>query len=148
VIKQQLAQKCNVIISRHMLRMKYGGEQLDRNKLARELKDVKFVTPKDKKLLVSTMESTDALVITSPLLRWYIMNGMHVTIHQFLEYKRARCFSKFVKMVTQARQTSSPQQSESWKLLGNAAFGSVLLRTRIYLLACRTSYGRKRCRES
>jgi hypothetical protein len=104
--QKQLGEKALVVVKRHSAKRKLDGAPVDRRKLFRELCQIKFVKPKPQRLLVSLL-NCDRMVVTTPLLRWYIQHGMVVTVHEVLQYKAVRCFSKFVSMVTAARRAGN-----------------------------------------
>lgn len=72
------------------------------------------------------------ILLTTPLLRWYLNHGLEVThIEQIVEYTPQVCFRQFGEMVSNARRESAanPNQAilgDSYKLLGNSAYGRVL----------------------
>ena len=88
---------------------------------------------KPRKMLVSGIKAQKILLAT-PLLKWYLNHGMLVTkIYQVIEYTPSCCFTEFTKTVTDARRKGdlkleSNLLSDSYKLLGNSAYGGLLLR--------------------
>ncbi len=85
-----------------------------------------------RRLLVGGMKARKMLIATS-LLRWYLEHGLVVThIYQVIEFSPASCFKTFEESVTEARRGGDHNENmgiigESMKLIGNAAFGSVLM---------------------
>ena len=73
------------------------------------------------------------ILLASPLLKWYLEHGLVVShVYQVLEFSPNQCFKSFQEQVTEARRRGdcNPDMSiisESMKLVGNAAFGSVLM---------------------
>ena len=86
-----------------------------------------------RKLLIGGMKG-EHLLLATPLLKWYLEHGMCVTkIHEVVEYNSAECFKQFMKDVTQARvdgdrNTSLAVQADTMKLIGNSAYGSMIMR--------------------
>ncbi|XP_025085055.1 uncharacterized protein LOC112558684 isoform X2 [Pomacea canaliculata] len=72
------------------------------------------------------------VLLATPLLKWYLENGLIVTaIYLVIEYQPKPCFKAFGDMVTSARRQgdSDPSKnilSETFKLLGNSAYGKTL----------------------
>ena len=83
-------------------------------------------------LLVGGLRAKKILLF-SPLLKWYILQGLLVTdIYEIVEYRRQSCFSKFVDYVANARREGDRDKSKEiigilCKLLGNSAFGSCIM---------------------
>ena len=72
-----------------------------------------------RKLLVGGLRAKKMLIST-PLLRYYLQLGMEVTnIYQVVEYGRTKCFQKFVDFVTKRRRAA--QGDKSKKILGDIA---------------------------
>ena len=86
-----------------------------------------------RKMLVSGTRAKKILLAT-PLVKWYLDHGMIVSkIYEVVEYRQSKCFTDFTKTVTQARRNgdlklNSALLSDSYKLLGNSAYGGLLLR--------------------
>ncbi|BFZ13860.1 hypothetical protein BsWGS_16899 [Bradybaena similaris] len=84
-----------------------------------------------RRTLIGSYKGVEILLAT-PLLKWYLMNGLEVTkIHQVIEYHPKACFKQFGDTVTEARRDgdrdpSCAIKSETMKLLGNAAYGKTL----------------------
>ena len=72
------------------------------------------------------------IVLATPLLKWYLEHGLVVTdVQQFVEYKPQSCFKDFGDTVTAARRegdrnTDSSILADTYKLLGNSAYGKTL----------------------
>ena len=85
-----------------------------------------------RRLLVGGMHA-ERILLSSDLLCWYINEGLIVDkIHQVIEYTPVRCFRSFVSDVAQARRKGDENDdmkihADSIKLLGNAAYGSVIM---------------------
>ena len=74
----------------------------------------------------------DQILLATPLLKWYLEQGLVVTdIQQIIEYKPVRCFNGFAEKVTAARREGDRNKdssilADSYKLLGNSAYGKTL----------------------
>ena len=101
--RKQLQEKAMTTVKRHATKRKLDGTPVDRQRLLQDLCRIKFTKPKDQRLLVGLM-NCDRLVVTTPLLQWYIRHGMDVIVHEVLQYKPVKCFGEFVKMVVKGRQ--------------------------------------------
>jgi hypothetical protein len=84
-------------------------------------------------LLIGAMKA-EKMLIATPLLKWYLLHGLKVTkIYQVIEYNNPSfAFRSFVKSVTESRRQGDvdPSKSilaDSMKLVGNAAFGSMIM---------------------
>ena len=72
------------------------------------------------------------ILLTSPLLKWYLEHGLIVTdIQQVIEYRPQRCFEKFGKTVSDARRQGDENPdssilSDTFKLLGNSSYGKTV----------------------
>ena len=72
------------------------------------------------------------LLLTTPLLRWYIAHGLVVDhVYQVVEYERKPCFRNFGESVSTARRNGDvdPDKSiiaDTMKLLGNSAYGKTV----------------------
>ena len=66
------------------------------------------------------------ILLTTPLLRWYLSHGLVVTdIQQIVEYNPKACFKTFGDTVTGARRegdkdADSKIKGETWKMVGNS----------------------------
>ena len=75
----------------------------------------------------------EKIYLSTDLLRWYMQHGLKVTkVHEVIEYKFAACFSDFRDKICARRREgdtdpSKSVLSETAKVLGNAAYGSLLL---------------------
>ena len=74
----------------------------------------------------------DKILLTTPLLRWYIAHGLVVDhVYQVVEYSPKPCFQQFGESVSTARRNgdSDPDKSiiaDTMKLLGNSAYGKTV----------------------
>ena len=102
------------------------GETMQAHARARQLPET------SRRLLVGGL-SAERVLLSSDLLRWYLTHGLIVTrVHQAVEYTPVRCFRSFVEQVTAARRAGDVEVGlkvigESMKLIGNSAYGSVLM---------------------
>lgn len=73
------------------------------------------------------------ILIATPLLQWYLRQGLQVTrIHQVEEYVLMRCFREFVRNVSTARRLGDTDPSMSviadiQKLIGNCGYGGLIM---------------------
>ena len=90
------------------------------------------INTRDRKTLIGGM-SAERMLLATPLLRWYIENGLEVTnIYTIIEFTPNRCFKKFVNQVTSDRRAADDNKipkiyAETSKLIGNSAYGSMLM---------------------
>ena len=83
-------------------------------------------------LLVGGMRAKQILLAT-PLLKWYIDNGIQVTkIYQVVEYQRSRCFAGLADVISDARREGdvNPNKkilADTNKNIGNNCFGYLLM---------------------
>ena len=74
----------------------------------------------------------DKILLTTPLLRWYIAHGLVVDhVYQVVEYERKPCFRNFGESVSTARRNGDvdPDKAiiaDTMKLLGNSAYGKTV----------------------
>ena len=74
----------------------------------------------------------DKILLTTPLLRWYIAHGLVVDrVYQIVEYSPNPCFQRFGESVSAARRAgdSDPEKAiiaDTMKLLGNSAYGKTV----------------------
>ena len=74
----------------------------------------------------------DKILLTTPLLRWYIAHGLVVDhVYQVVEYEPKPCFRNFGESVSTARRNGDvdPDKSiiaDTMKLLGNSAYGKTV----------------------
>ena len=72
------------------------------------------------------------ILLTTPLLQWYLEHGLIVTdIQKVVEYRPQRCFEKFGETVSDARRQGDKNPdssilSDTFKLLGNSSYGKTL----------------------
>ena len=90
------------------------------------------ISDKPRHLLVGGMAARKIL-LSSPLLKWYLTHGLQVThIYQVIEYRSQRCFKKFVSEVSDARREGDRDVNQAiiadtMKLIGNSAYGSLIM---------------------
>jgi G:T-mismatch repair DNA endonuclease (very short patch repair protein) len=87
-----------------------------REELLRIAAKITFTKPAPRRLLVSVLGSS-RLVVTTPLVQWYLSHGLNVTVLEMLQYKPEPCFASFVQMVTSARQSGSDVQARTMKVI-------------------------------
>ena len=81
--------------------------------------------------LISSYFGKD-VVLTSPLLKWYMSKGLVVSnITELYEYKPVKCFENFGNKVTANRRAGdtgegSKIKADTYKLLGNSSYGKTL----------------------
>ena len=74
----------------------------------------------------------DKILLTTPLLRWYIAHGLVVDhVYQVIEYEPKPCFQNFGDSVSAARRAgdADPDKAiiaDTMKLLGNSAYGKTV----------------------
>ena len=72
------------------------------------------------------------IMLITPLAKWYLEQGLEITnVKQIVEYKPEKCFQNFADQVTKARRqgdkdADSSILADSFKLLGNSAYGKTL----------------------
>jgi very-short-patch-repair endonuclease len=102
------------------------GEHMQNYVRENELDDTK------RRLLVGGMKGKKMLVAT-PLLKWYLEHGLEVTrVHQIIEFTPNPCFKNFTDKISDARRTGDVDPSkaiiaDTMKLLGNSAYGSMIM---------------------
>ena len=85
-----------------------------------------------RKLLIGGMAATKIFLATN-LLKWYLEKGLEVTkVYEVVEYKFMKCFETFSEYISEARRQGDRYPSkevlgETCKVLGNAAYGSLLI---------------------
>ena len=83
---------------------------------------------KPTRLLISSYHATKILLAT-PLLKWYLDNGLEVTkVHTVIAYEPKACFGDVVKTISDARRQGDKSKdsailAESMKLIGNSCYG-------------------------
>jgi predicted NAD-dependent protein-ADP-ribosyltransferase YbiA (DUF1768 family) len=88
---------------------------------------------KPRRMLVGGMAARKIL-LASPLLAWYLSQGLEVTrIYQVIEFVGRKCFKEFHESTTAARRMGDlhPDMKilgDSKKLLSNSSYGGLLLR--------------------
>ena len=79
------------------------------------------------------------LLLFSPLVKWYIEQGLVVTcIYEVIEYSKQKCFSKFVDFVSDARREGDKDKLKEimgilCKLIWNSAFGGTIVNKERFL---------------
>ena len=79
------------------------------------------------------------LLLFSPLLKWYIEQGLVVTsVYEIIEFSKQPCFSGFVDVIADARRAGDANKSKEIigilnKLIGNASFGCCCIDFEKYL---------------
>jgi len=90
------------------------------------------LSKKPRRLLVGGMRGRHMLIAT-PLLKWYLEHGMVVTkIYQVVEFTPLRCFSNFVKEVSDGRRLGDAHPdkaiiADTKKVEGNSAYGGTIM---------------------
>ena len=86
------------------------------------------------RMLISSYFIKQTLIPT-PLLKWYMDKGLSVTnVTCVVHYEKRKCFQQFANTVTQFRRAgdggdkNSQILADTWKLLGNSAYGRTLTR--------------------
>ena len=86
-----------------------------------------------KRSLISSMKG-EGIIILTPLLKWYLDNGLGVTrLHYFISYNGKECFDWFTKEVTNDRRAADlggvdlVMKGELSKLMGNSSYGYTLM---------------------
>ena len=101
-----------------------------------EKKGIMKSTPR--RALISSYHATKILV-TTPLLRWYLMNGLIMSrVYTVVEYTPKRCFKNFGESVTKARQVGALDESKvvianQAKLMGNSSYGKTITNTAAFV---------------
>lgn len=73
------------------------------------------------------------ILIATPLLQWYLKQGLHVTrIYQVIEYVPGRCFRDFVHEVSTARRQGDEDATmsiiaDTQKLIGSCGYGGLIM---------------------
>ena len=86
--------------------------------------------PEQQKLL--GVMSAKKVLLYSPLLQWYLTNGLKVTaVHRTIDYEPREIFTWFVKEVADNRRKGDADKdkallAEVFKLLGNSAYGKFI----------------------
>ena len=89
------------------------------------------VLTKPRRMLVGSYRG-DKILLTTPLLRWYIAHGLVVDhVYQVVEYEPKPCFRNFGESVSTARRNGDvdPEKAiigDTMKLLGNSAYGKTV----------------------
>ena len=125
--ENQLIERATKVVMMYIQKSREKALPLDFRALAGVVSKIRFQPPPPQRLLVSVMK-TNRLVCSSELLAWYDSHGIKIYLEHFIEYKPIACFLPFVEKVMLARQTGNDIQARSMKVLGNAAYGSLLLR--------------------
>ena len=89
------------------------------------------IMSKPRRMLVGSYRG-DKILLTTPLLRWYIAHGLVVDhVYQVVEYEPKPCFRNFGESVSTARRNGDvdPEKAiigDTMKLLGNSAYGKTV----------------------
>ena len=89
------------------------------------------ILTKPRRMLVGSYRG-DKILLTTPLLRWYIAHGLVVDhVYQVVEFERKPCFRNFGESVSTARRNGDvdPDKAiiaDTMKLLGNSAYGKTV----------------------
>ena len=90
------------------------------------------ITFKNRKLLISGTKAKKILLAT-PLLKWYLNHNCNIKrIYQVIEFQPKKSFTSFIETVTENRILGDRHKDKSiigdtYKLLSNSAYGSVLI---------------------
>ena len=95
------------------------------------------LSKKSRRLLVGGLRAEKTL-LSSPYLKWLMDHGLTVTkLYQVVEFTPVKCFQKFMTQISgarcmgdQAKKTSNSSQSiiaDTWKLIGNSAYGCLIM---------------------
>ena len=90
------------------------------------------ISNKPRKTLVAGM-SAEKILLATPLLKFYIENGLVVSnIYKVIEFDHRKCFKTFIEGVVNDRRNADKGiipaiQGDTSKLIGNSAYGSMLL---------------------
>ena len=101
--------------------------------LMREYAEKHDALKKPTRMLISSF-SGEKVVLTTPLLKWYLENGLKVTkIYQITHYEPQACFTSFETEVTEARRLGDVDPTKAvignaMKLLGNSSYGKTITR--------------------
>jgi hypothetical protein len=88
---------------------------------------------KPRRLLVGGMRGGGQMLISTPLLKWYLEHGMVVTkIYQVVEFTPHRCFRNVVKEVSDGRSLgdSDPNKAiiaDTKNVEGNSGYGGTIM---------------------
>ena len=97
----------------------------------RQYADEHNILTKPRRMLVGSYRG-DKILLTTPLLRWYIAHGLVVDhVYQVVEYEPKPCFRNFGESVSTARRNGDvdPEKAiigDTMKLLGNSAYGKTV----------------------
>ena len=89
------------------------------------------ILTKPRRMLVGSYRG-DKILLTTPLLRWYIAHGLVVDhVYQVIEYEAKPCFRRFGDSVSAARRAgdADPDKAviaDTMKLLGNSGYGKTV----------------------
>ena len=89
------------------------------------------ILTKPRRMLVGSYRG-DRILLTTPLLRWYIAHGLVVDhVYQVIEYEAKPCFRRFGDSVSAARRAgdADPDKAviaDTMKLLGNSGYGKTV----------------------
>ena len=89
------------------------------------------ILTKPRRMLVGSYRG-DKLLLTTPLLRWYLAHGLVVDhVYQVVSYEPNPCFQRFGESVSAARRAGDADTDraiigDTMKLLGNSAYGKTV----------------------
>ena len=109
--------------------------EVPEDQIPQHMKDYKINTGrkmiKNNKKLLGVMK-TEKILVYSPLLKWYLNHGLHVTkIHRYISYISGRPFKWFPEEVSSARREADndknkKQLGDTAKLKGNSFYGKMI----------------------
>ena len=109
--------------------------EVPEERIPQHMKDYKINTGrkmiKNNKKLLGVMK-TEKILIYSPLLKWYLSHGLHVTkIHRYISYTSGTPFAWFPEEVSSARRAADndknkKQLGDTAKLKGNSFYGKMI----------------------
>lgn len=74
------------------------------------------------------------MMIGTKLLKWYLEHGLVVTeVYEVIEYTPVRAFEDFMRTIANNRRIHGKTAlSNCFKLIGNSAYGSILLNKHVF----------------
>ena len=110
-------------------------DEVPEEQIPQHMKDYKINTgrkkTKNNKKLLGVMK-TEKIFLYSPLLKWYLNHGLHVTkIHRYISYTPGTPFKWFPEEVSSARRDADndknkKQLGDTAKLKGNSFYGKMI----------------------
>ena len=89
------------------------------------------VLARPRRMLVGSYRG-DKILLTTPLLRWYLAHGLVVDhVYQVIEYEASPCFQRYGESVSTARRAGDADPdnaiiADTMKLLGNSGYGKTV----------------------